>query len=137
MGNCRPQQPHETDAGPLIGPRLCLYLAITLLASAVSANDPQQARVNLASDLATCAAYYTVLGRGNQRFENAINYAFDLAAGLSNVEFAIIRRNTSLSEIRQELGYNWANATNKYGQFCNKIVEEPETRLKYWLEKQD
>ena len=112
------------------------------------AYEPERAKTNLASDFAECISFYVISAEGLrrsdadvtliQRADQAASAAYDFAVSLSNVDVTQARAELSMKEQRKLLMGDFSNFSillNKYGEFCQQIIEHPEERLEYWLER--
>ena len=126
--------------------KLFLVLFFFLPSGAV-AYDSQRAQANLASDYATCAAYYMVsteIFRNNSKdaskFEAAAKNALDMAVRLSNRKVTSARVDMVTQMMMGEMKNDWSNwaiVVKEYGFPCKKITDNPVQRLQYWLDKED
>jgi len=114
--------------------------------SAISyALDSNEAKSNLASEFATCTAYYSLMEHAMERrqengeqFEQAGYLSYVLATELSNEEVTKARMELDVKEMMKEINNDWSNGAiliNKYAEHCKNIIENTETRMQYWLEK--
>jgi hypothetical protein len=129
---------------------LLIFFTFTCsLTSLVYSYDQERAIANLASDFATCSAYYIIASEGLIRTgeinladqaKQASEKAYDHAVRLSNQKVTEARITLSYEEQGKEMDNNYSYFSIlilKYGQSCKDILESPEKRLKYWLEKRD
>lgn len=127
---------------------LPIAILSAFLATAASAYEPDRAKSNLASDFAECIAYYTISAEGLRRSgaeaflidaaEKAASIAFDFGVELSNVEVTGARVELAVKEQTELMHHDYSNFAiliNKYGEFCEQLLEHPEDRLQYWLAK--
>lgn len=115
------------------------------LPSAAGAYDSQRAQINLASDYASCAAFYmmaTEALRNNSKdgsgAEAAAKNALDMSVKLSNRKVTSSRLELVTGVMMEEMNNDWSNwaiVVNKYGSTCKEITENPVQRLQYWLNK--
>jgi hypothetical protein len=122
-----------------------LLLLFCFIPAMANAYDIQRAQTNLASDYATCAAYYMITthilndnGRNSTAAEAAAKNAVNMAVTLSNRKVTTARVELTTGLIMQEMENdlsNWAVIVNKYGKACSEITENPDQRLNYWLNK--
>ncbi|EGR4265690.1 hypothetical protein DDO82_17205 [Vibrio cholerae] len=64
--------------------------------------------------------------------------AFESAVISSNEEVSKSRVKLSYQQLAKETDSNYSNAAiliDKYGVTCKSTMEDPESRLNYWLEK--
>ena len=128
---------------------------ITLVAFAVSAvgwaDDPedivwQEANSNLASEFASCAAFYVLTANGftnAERHEAAETYlsmadhSLRMSAALSNEERAQaemeLYRKLMIAEIENDLA-NLGVLANEHMLVCREALENPDARLMHWVE---
>jgi hypothetical protein len=101
----------------------------------------------MAHESAECAAYFMIisgapglstetkdrlLGRGKALVE--------LSVKLTSEKLAQARADLASKTMFRELDGNWGNISilnNKYGYPCKDLIDNPEARMRYWLEKQD
>jgi len=108
--------------------------------------DAERAKANLASDYAECAAYYLLSSEGLKRagkdttmVDEAFKAAYDFAVKISNQEVTEARIKLSLDEQTELQGHDFSNfaiVIEKYGKFCKDLLEAPEKRLQFWLDKE-
>ena len=121
-------------------------LALCCFIPAVAgAADTQRAQANLASDYASCAAFYMVTTqvlRDNSKnatgAEAAARNALDMAVKLSNRKVTSARVDMVTQMMMADMNNDWSNwavVLNKYGPTCREITENPIQRLEYWLNK--
>jgi hypothetical protein len=63
-----------------------------------------------------------------------------LSIYVSSVDVYKARLSLSSETMRREMKHDWSNLSivlNKYHYRCVDFANDPEARLKYWLEKQD
>ena len=131
-------------------PRRAQYLFLFLLAINMPINalayDRERVETNLASDYAECAAYYMFMSNSDEKLKNdpglkrAAELSYELAVGLSNIKVTNARIELSTNKMMKEIDYSLSNGAiliNKYGEFCEEILENPEERMKYWFNKKD
>ncbi len=135
---------------------IAVFYCLTM-ASTVLANEEQTKRLVIANfihEVVECASFYSIIGSGesvaeeakrnSERFlklaENLVLTAISLADEISMdkdviaVKFA---ENTSqMGEIISNDAINIALLTDKYGEHCKAVVEDPTTRLIYWMNKE-
>ena len=125
--------------------RLCLLISL-LSPVLVLAYDLELSKSNLASEFATCSAFYLLISQGHEklkndsRFEAAVRQAFELPVELSNYDVTNARAELDTKQMLQEMKYNYSNAAiiiNKYGEHCRDLLENTKVRLQYWLQKED
>ena len=124
-----------------------LTLLIIYTALPVAAYEKGRARTNFAHELAECAAYFVVssnapgLGEALKNKLSSIGQnLLVLSANLTSQELALARLELAVKIMKEEIKSNWENMSilnNKYGFDCKKVKNNPEDRLKYWLNKKD
>lgn len=129
---------------PLILLAFAMPAAVTMN---VHAYEPERAMVNLSHELAECAAYCAVVSTSpglDEDTEAALRTKSGAmlvaAAQISNAEVAQARAELAMKTMAREMKNNWSNASiinNKYGYPCINLFDDPEARIKYWLEKED
>lgn len=112
---------------------------------AANAYDIQRAQANLASDYASCAAFYMITTQvltDNQKdaskAEVAARNSLDMAVKLSNREVTSARVGMVTQMMMEDMNNDWSNwaiVLNKYGPTCREITDNPVERLEYWLNK--
>jgi hypothetical protein len=122
---------------------LALWCFIPAVAGAY---DSQRAQTNLASDYATCAAFYMVTtqvltdnSKDSSNAQAAARNSLDMAVTLSNREVTSARVEMVTQMMMEEMNDDWSNwavVVNKYGSTCREITENPVQRLEYWLKKE-
>lgn len=115
------------------------------LPTAAGAYDAQRAKINLASDYATCAAFYMVTtqvltdnSKDASKAGAAARNALDMAVKLSNREVTSARVGMVTQMMMEDMNNDWSNwaiVLNKYGPACREITDNPAGRLEYWLNK--
>ena len=111
----------------------------------VYAYEADRAISNLASDYATCSAYYSLMAYGSENnkdarsnFNKVAQYAFFAASKLSNKRVTESRIELDIKAMMKEIDYSFSNGAiliNKYGEYCKGIIDNPKARLQYWLDK--
>lgn len=111
------------------------------------AYEIKRAEANMASDYATCAAYYMIAthvlkdnGKDVSGAEGAAKNALDMAVALSNREVTSARLEMATQMMMDDIKNDWSNwaiVVNKYGFPCKEITENPAKRFQYWLNKND
>ena len=112
-----------------------------------SAYDLERARDNLAHEAVECSAYFMVVSSLPGLDEATARKSRDIFSELLKVSVAL--SNEKITKARFELaqkgmfqdldgkGSNIAIVSNRYAYPCKKLANDPETRLKYWLDKKD
>ena len=119
----------------------------TAVAMNVHAYEPERAMVNLSHEMAECAAYFAVISEMPGLDEDT-KAALQTKSGgmlvaaiqISNTEVAQARAELAMKTMAREMKNNWSNVSiinNKYGYLCIDLFDDPEARMKYWLEKED
>lgn len=122
-----------------------LLVLFCFIPVAANAYDTQRAQANLASDYASCAAFYMMIAQvltDNQKdaskAEAAARIALDMAVKLSNREVTSARVGMATQLMMEDMNNDWSNwaiVLNKYGPICREITDNPAERLEYWLNK--
>lgn len=120
---------------------LCFFL----FTSSAYCYDAERAKANLASDFAECAAFYVISSDGLKRagedttlIDEAFSTAYDSAVMFSNRAVSEARIKLSMDEqadLQKHDFSNFAILIEKYGKFCKELLESPENRLLFWLDK--
>ena len=123
---------------------LLLFLAAPLSAAAY---DPERARDNLAHEAAECSAYFMLVsalpgvdGETSNKSREVFGELLKFSVALSNEKITKARFELAQKGMFLELdgkGSNISIVSNKYGYPCANLAKDPETRLRYWLEKKD
>ena len=106
---------------------------------------------NLIDDHAVCYVFYQTSEEGLNRdttkpkvdYKNLtdaiINKMFILAKNSSIKEEAILAKiELTMSDFKKQMGgdfKNYAIVINKYGQFCKDLIVNPESRMRYWVDR--
>jgi len=126
--------------------RTCLLFVLVFSLEA-SAYEPERALVNYAHELAECSAYYKLASDGfaaNGDTEKAgtlldlAKLAFVMSVELSNVDVTNARVGLAISSQTELVSGSYSNMSiliNKYGELCRVAVDESESRMNYWLQK--
>ena len=111
------------------------------------AYDSERAKNNFAHDLAQCAAYYMLVSKAPSLDESTSKKLWDsgmslsvFSAQLTSEKLALARVDLEMITMQREMENTWDNTSiinNKYGYFCKDLAEKPESRLQYWLNKED
>ena len=131
---------------------ICL-IPLNVKAESVS-ETMRYAIYDLVDEVIECAVYYSIMGAGedstgnltehSQRFlgltEQLGLMAFNLADSIDLKGEVIESKVVSYSKkMSQEIGGDSINISiliNKHGEFCKGLVEDPEARLSYWIQKE-
>ena len=127
--------------------RAMLLVATTALTiNSALAYDPERATNNMAHDFANCSAYFSLLVEMKELSEEAkAQYKessfrmYAVSVQLTNSQTASARVQMSLKEMEVKLdgkAANWSILLNENAALCKGVAENPEARMKYWLEKQ-
>jgi len=130
----------------------CFFLALIIFSSASSAfgYDYDLALDKHAQEMATCAAYFTVvyqvLKTSNdkddavraEKFRDQMNEAVKYSLLMSDEKNTRARADKEIKAMLRKTGNNPAanmsDLYNEYGFLCMDVIENPFKRLKYWLE---
>jgi hypothetical protein len=122
-----------------------LFCALLLAPLLVHSYEPERARENLASEAAECSAYFMLIsglpgvdapisGKAREAFSELLK----ISVALSSEKLTKARLELASEGLFRDLdgkGSNIAIVNNKYGYRCADLLNNPESRLKYWLEK--
>lgn len=115
------------------------------------AYDPERARQNLSYDLVQCATYYQMSAISAKK----LNRPDAEAAFLKSKDFALKMLSTfrpepsAMPKLQADFELatkqfartvdeeGWSRVTLMYADMCRDLLEDPEPRLNYWLEKRD
>jgi len=124
-----------------------LITAFLLIPAASLAYDGDRAKNNLAHEFAECGAYYMlVAGAPGLAKDTASGLqkhgekAAEFSIGLSTPDVARARHELATKTMLRELKGTWDNISiinNKYGYACIDLMENPKSRMQYWLDKKD
>ena len=124
-----------------------LLLIVLVWQSTAAAYDSERAINNYAHDLAQCAAYFMLVSNAPGLDEATSKKLWDsgmslsvLSAQLTSEKLALARVELEMKTMQREMENTWDNLViinNEYGYFCKDLAENPESRLQYWLNKQD
>ena len=125
--------------------KLKAFMLLLSFSTVAHSYEPERAIVNLADDLSTCAAFYLFMSRGLEKMDKdstglkaSAAEAHKIAVSISNLKVTGARIEMSLKEMVKEMDGNWSNSSiilNKYGAQCKAMVENPDIRFQYWLDK--
>jgi hypothetical protein len=125
-----------------------ILLAGLLATSSIAlAYDAERAKDNLAHEATNCSAYFMLVStlpgvdeaaskKARQQFSNLL----DFAVALSNEKITKARFELAEKSMFRDLdgkGSNIAIVSNRYMYPCVDLVNNPEARMKYWLDKAD
>lgn len=126
-----------------------LLLSATIFPVASFAADYDLAKSNVAGELAMCTAYFyqvaDCLGNTEGQAELAVRYqslagtAHMRSIGASNEDVANSRFMLYADEMQKEIKNHCSNLAiimQNYGDVCMEALNDPEARLKYWVEIQ-
>lgn len=112
-----------------------------------NAFDEARAKNNLASDYATCAAYFELVSHApslsatlRNTYEQAAQQAFDAATALSGLDVTQARTDLAMKTMQRDVNNTWNNTdvlVRKHGAFCKDLMANPRERFQYWLDKRD
>ena len=124
-------------------------LSIALLASRSPsfAYDPVRARDNFAHEAIECSAYFMLASavpsldaQTVKALRDRFSVLFDLSVSLTSEELTKARFQLAEKGMFRDLNGSWSNlaiVSNKYAYPCTDLVKDPQTRLKYWMDKKD
>lgn len=131
----------------------------TLSTSVFAQNSDVPADIRLAtasfiSEIMTCGVFYSIIAagedntgnqwQGGERYENLSEQLFLFAYGLAEeigmkTETLTAMANDNSKHMGEAIDFDAINIrilTEKYGDFCKTLVENPEERMAYWLLKE-
>lgn len=124
-----------------------LITALLLIPTLCFAYDGERAKNNLAHEFAECGAYYMlVAGAPGLSPETASGLqkkgekAAEFSIELSTPDLTRARHELAVKTMMRELKGTWDKISiinNQYGYPCIDLMENPEARMRYWLEKKD
>jgi len=122
-----------------------LFLATGLLSFVPAhAYEPDQALSNFASDLATCTAFYSLIGEGLKKQNpdlsasllKSASVTYSMSVSASNEDVTIARAQMYAKSMSEEVEGDMSNMPvlmARYSEMCKEIIEDPEKRMDYWL----
>lgn len=122
--------------------------AFVLVVSDSRAYEQELAVNNLAHDFAQCAAYYTLASKGAGKrdadlalkMNQAANLALEMSTELTSKKVTAARYNMSLKSMMDDMDdtfNNFSIVINQYADQCKELMDDPKTRLQYWLDRKD
>ena len=130
----------------------CFFFALIIFSLAASAfgYDYDLALDKHAQQMATCAAYFTVVyqvlktgtdkddAERAEKFRGQMNEAVKYSILMSSEKITAARTDKAIKEMIRKTDNNpVANMSvlyNEYGFLCMDVIENPFRRLKYWLD---
>ena len=124
-------------------------VSLALLSVVLSANayEPDRAKANFAHEAAECSAYFLFVSAAPglpaetaNGLRSKYDALFKLSAAFTTPELTDARARLAVESMRREIKLDWSNLSivnQKYGYACIDFANDPEARLKYWLEKRD
>jgi len=129
--------------------RLALISFLFIFSVKTFGADYDLAKSNVAAELAQCTAYFYQVAECVNNTQPGSDLARQLqqtagnthlmAIGASNQEVANARFMLYADEMLKEIKSHCSNVAiimQKYGETCKAAIEDPEARLKYWVEIQ-
>ena len=130
-----------------------LFFSFNTNLFAQSASDKAMAWINsnLIDEHATCYVFYMTSEEGlnrdptkpkitNKKLTDSLISRMLILAENSSIkqETILAKIELSMKKIKNEMGNDFKNYSiilNKYGEFCQNLVERPEVRMKYWTDR--
>lgn len=130
-----------------------LFFSFNANLFAQSASDKAMAWINsnLIDEHATCYVFYMTSEEGlnrdptkpkitNKKLTDSLISRMLILAENSSIkqETILAKIELSMKKIKNEMGNDFKNYSiilNKYGEFCQNLVERPEVRMKYWTDR--
>ena len=126
--------------------RVLVAVVTALTVSTSLAYEPERATNNMAQDFAHCSAYFSLLAemkelseKAKAQYKESSFQMLAVSAQLTNSQTASARVQLSIKEMSLKLdgkAENWSILLNENAALCKGVAENPEARMKYWLEKQ-
>ena len=139
-----------------------IYLQMVVLTSTPAAyaqegeldNNTRLALANFVAEMVECSVYYAINGQLQDGFGNQWKMGKDyqkLSENMGLAAFALAKTikmktetltamaESDAREMGQSIDQDAINIrilSNKYGIFCKNLVENPEERMRYWVEKE-
>lgn len=139
-----------------------IYLQMVVLTSTPAAyaqegeldNNTRLALANFVAEMVECSVYYAINGQLQDGFGNQWKMGKDyqkLSENMGLAAFALAKTikmktetltamaESDAREMGQSIDQDAINIrilSNKYGIFCKNLVENPEERIRYWVEKE-
>ena len=124
-----------------------LLAVLIVFGSSAGAYEPERAKNNVAHEAAECAAYFLLasaaptLGQSTVQGLRAKYTALaEVSIFFSSVEVTKARVSLASESMRREMKQDWSNFSiviQKYNYPCLDLANNPEARLKYWLDTKD
>ena len=124
-----------------------IAVVLVLVFTSVRAYEAEQARNNFAHEAAECAAYFALASSGPNLDPNTADGLRVRSEGLleqsimmSSQELTKARLNLAIETMKREMKANWSNfsiVNQKYGYRCLDFSNDPDDRMRYWLEKKE
>jgi hypothetical protein len=117
-------------------------------------NNTRLALANFVAEMVECSVYYAINGQLQDGFGNQWKMGKDyqkLSENMGLAAFALAKTikmktetltamaESDAREMGQSIDQDAINIrilSNKYGIFCKNLVENPEERIRYWVEKE-
>lgn len=133
-----------------------ITVLIFLFSPSLSKSDMKSDYVlnNLQQDFTTCYCYFKISEEGISRNKGtslktiketsraadlALTGAFKLGEDLNMMKEAMTTRiRITLASLGNEMNNDYVNFSiliSKYGNLCKQLIENPETRMNYWMQK--
>lgn len=130
---------------------LIFFFNTNLFAQSTSEKAMAWINSNLIDEHATCYVFYMTSEEGlnrdptkpkitNKKLTDSLISRMLILAEKSSIkqETILAKIELSMKKIKNEMGNDFKNYSiilNKYGEFCQNLVERPEVRMKYWTDR--
>ena len=133
-----------------------IIILILLFSSSLSKSDMKSNYVlnNMQQDFTTCYCYFKISEEGISRNKGssietinktskaadlALTGAFKLGEDLNMMKEAMATRiKMTFASLGNEMNNDYVNFSiliGKYGDLCKQLIENPESRMSYWMQK--
>lgn len=138
----------------ILGAALTLGITANGVNAQVTDEDARMAIANFIFETMECVSFYSILGNmenNSPEWESLSKNYMNLVEELSIAAFSLAERiqldmnvlvlkaQQYTDEMGQIIGYDAINIAlllEKYGSSCQNLVEDPESRLTYWVGKE-
>ena len=130
---------------------LIFFFNTNLFAQSTSEKAMAWINSNLIDEHATCYVFYMTSEEGlnrdptkpkitNKKLTDSLISRMLILAEKSSIkqETILAKIELNMKKIKNEMGNDFKNYSiilNKYGEFCQNLVERPEVRMKYWTDR--
>lgn len=129
-----------------------VFAACLMIGIPAWALDVQEAKSNLGLEFAGCGTYYMLMREGAERSlppsqerdkamadqQRFAEFAYQMSAQFTNQEIALARIKFSMEHMKRKMHNSFeyfSVIAAEYAFQCKDLMEAPEKRLQYWLQK--